>query len=207
MVAVVLGLAWLAWSLANARWPGSDIGHTPTQPIAFSHRLHVTELETGCAYCHPSADVSRYAGMPSAGTCMNCHQFVSAASQTVKDEVWAAAREDRDVRRVVSDAMRKLYRSLGLDEALQPLPETREAPIDWAEVTLFPDLAYFDHGAHARAGIECQDCHGEVETMEHTRQANDLSMGFCIECHRESNQTAVSGVAAEATLDCTGCHR
>lgn len=207
MIAAALSLALLGWAAADARWPGNDIGYTPAQPIAFSHRLHVAELEVGCTYCHSSTNAGRYAGMPSGSTCMNCHQFVSAASETVKSEIWAAAREGREVRRVVSDAMRELYKSQGLDESLQPIPGGNPVPIEWSEVTRFPDLAYYHHGAHARVGIECQECHGEVRTMERTRQAKNLSMGACVECHRESNRAGVNGEAVEASLDCVGCHR
>jgi hypothetical protein len=207
IAAAALGVALLGWAATDARWPGNDIGYTPAQPIAFSHRLHAAELEVDCAYCHSSSAAGRYAGMPSGSTCMNCHRFVSAASETVKKEIWAAAREARDVRRVVSDAMRVLYLSQGLDESLQPIPGANAEPIEWSEVTRFPDLAYFHHGAHARVGIECQECHGEVQTMERTRQAKHLSMGTCVECHRESNRNGVNGEAVEAILDCVGCHR
>ena len=192
-IAAALGLALLGWAAANTRWPGNDAGYMPEQPVPFSHRLHAGELEVGCSYCHSSADEGRYAGMPSASTCMNCHRFVSAASETVKSEIWAAAREGREVRRVVSDAVRALYLSQGLDSDLQPLPGTSPRPIAWSEVTRFPDLAYFHHGAHSRVGVECDECHGPVYEMERTFLAEDLSMGSCVDCYREANRSRSYG--------------
>ena len=147
----VATLALLAWVLAQWRLPGNDAGYTPVQPIAFSHRLHSTDLQINCLYCHAGADTARYAGMPAANVCMNCHRFVAAPTQAVKDEQWRAAREGRDVRRIVSDAMRTLYRAQGLDDALRPDPNVSPQPIAWVRVTQFPDFAYFDHGAHSRA--------------------------------------------------------
>lgn len=205
--ASALALALLAWAAADMRWPGNDVGYGPSQPIPFSHRLHAGELETGCAYCHSAAETDRYAGMPAGSTCMNCHRFVSAPAETVKNEIWAAASEGRKVRRVVSEAMRRLYLSQGLDESLEPAPGVNPAPIEWSEVTLFPDLAYFHHGAHSQVGVDCEQCHGQIDEMERTRLAKDLSMGACVDCHRESNRTGVNGQDVDATLECTGCHR
>jgi len=205
--ACAAALTLLAWVLAQWRLPGNDVGYTPVQPIPFSHRLHATELQVACLYCHTGADSGRHAGMPAANVCMNCHRFVSAPSQAVKDEHWRAAREGGAVRRVVSDAMRALYRTQGLDDALQVDPDLAPQPIAWTRVTQFPDFAYFDHGAHARVGIDCGQCHGDVQNFERTRQAQSLSMGSCVACHRNSNRDGVNGLAVQASLDCASCHR
>ena len=203
----VAALALLVWVLVHWRLPGNDAGYTPVQPIAFSHRVHSTDLQINCLYCHANANTARYAGMPAANVCMNCHRFVAAPTQAVKDEQWRAAREGRDVRRIVSEAMRTLYRAQGLDDALRPDPNVSPQPIAWVRVTQYPDFAYFDHGAHSRVGIECQRCHGEVQTFERTRQDQSLSMGSCVACHRESNRQGVNGMAVQASLDCVSCHR
>jgi hypothetical protein len=200
-------LALLGWTALGFRLPGNDVGYVPVQPIKFSHRLHSTDLQVACLYCHYSATTARYAGMPTVGICMNCHRFVAASSQSVKDEQWSAAREGRDVRRVVSDEVRKLYRAQGLDDALAVDPASVPRPIEWVRVTQFPDFAYFDHRAHARVSIECQLCHGEVQTFEHTRQEKSLSMGWCVECHRDANRHGVNGRSVRASLDCVSCHR
>lgn len=198
-------LVWVV--ISHWRTPGNDVGYAPAQPIAFSHRLHSKDLGIDCLYCHSGAGTARIAGMPAANVCMNCHRFVAAPSQAVKDEQWRAAQEGRDVRRVVSDAMRTLYRAQGLDERLQVDPTVTPAPIAWARATQFPDFAYFDHRAHTRVNIECSECHGDVATFERTRQAESLSMAFCISCHRRSNRDGVNGVAVQASLDCASCHR
>jgi hypothetical protein len=203
-----IALSALAWVLIVPwRMPGNDVGYAPVQPIAFSHRLHVQELEVDCLYCHSGAITARLAGIPAANICMNCHRFVAAPSQAVKDEQWQAAREGREVRRVVSEAMRELYRSQGLNERLEPMPGIVPTPMAWARVTQFPDFAYFDHRAHARVGVECRQCHGEVKTFGRTRQDSSLSMGFCVDCHERSNRDGVNGVAVQASTDCVGCHR
>jgi len=80
-------------------------------------------------------------------------------------------------------------------------------PIAWTRVHRFPDFAYFDHSRHvAVAGIQCQSCHGPVETMTRVRQVGSMSMGFCVDCHRKSGQP-VTGLAPSApSTDCTACH-
>jgi hypothetical protein len=145
--------------------------------------------------------------MPAADLCMSCHRFVSAPAQSVKDEHWRAARESRAVRRVVSEAMRQLYRMQGLDENLRPDASIEPMQLRWIRVTQFSDLAYFDHRAHARPRIECQRCHGEVQMFDRTVQIQEFSMGWCIACHRDSNRDGIDGQPVQASLDCASCHR
>jgi hypothetical protein len=58
-------------------------------------------------------------------------------------------------------------------------------PIRWAKVHLLPDYAYFSHQAHVHANVGCASCHGRMDQMEVVRQAEPLSMGWCLECHRD----------------------
>jgi len=77
--------------------------------------------------------------------------------------------------------------------------ENRE-PILWAKVNVIPDSAmvHFNHRAHARAGIECLACHGDVAAMTVAEPVRNVAdMGWCVECHREN----------EASDDCLACHR
>lgn len=77
-------------------------------------------------------------------------------------------------------------------------------PIAWTRVHRFPDHAYFDHSRHvAVAAIQCQSCHGPVETMTRVRQVGSMSMGFCLDCHRKSER---SGNGPAASTDCSTCH-
>jgi hypothetical protein len=137
---------------------------------------------------------------------MNCHRQVTAPWGAVRFEDELAAQENRKPQPVISPELRKLYDALGLDENFQPDPARQPHPIAWNRVYKLPDFAYFDHRPHVNAGVACQQCHGPVETMERVRQVGDLSMGWCVDCHRESNRTGVAGKAVNASVDCTACH-
>jgi mono/diheme cytochrome c family protein len=64
----------------------------------------------------------------------------------------------------------------------------REEPIEWVRVHNLPDLAYFNHAQHTNVGgLECKNCHGEIEKMEVVEQRSSLTMGWCIDCHRKTN--------------------
>jgi hypothetical protein len=71
-------------------------------------------------------------------------------------------------------------------EKLQPVRDswTTGRPIEWVKVHKVPDYAYFDHSAHITSGIGCESCHGNVREMEVVKQAESLSMGWCLDCHR-----------------------
>jgi hypothetical protein len=69
-----------------------------------------------------------------------------------------------------------------------------------------PDFVYFDHRAHITAAVRCQHCHGPVETMARVRQHETLSMGWCVNCHREANERGIAGKPVRASLDCVTCH-
>ena len=69
-----------------------------------------------------------------------------------------------------------------------------------------PDYVYFDHRAHVAAGVTCQKCHGPVESMERVRQFESLSMGWCVNCHREATENGIDGKTVHASTDCAACH-
>ena len=203
--ALVLGFASPAWHL-----PANQQDYEPMQPIAFSHRLHAGELNMACLYCHGAAEESRHAGIPATSTCMNCHRLVTAPVASVQAEDKLAQEEKRQPQRIVSPELQKLYDDLGLTlnqkQELVPAPEKQARPVPWIKVYNLPDFAYFDHRAHVRVGVTCQKCHGPVETMERVRQVGDLSMGWCVNCHRTSNQEGVNGTRVYASTDCVTCH-
>lgn len=205
-VAVVLvGLLTLD---AVGTWPlpGSQQGYEPAQPIAYSHRLHAGELQIDCLYCHFGAEMSRHAGIPAASVCMNCHEFVTAPLGALRGEDELARRENRQPREVVSPELAKVYAAMGLGKDRKPSPGTETRPVEWVKVHNLPDYVYFDHRAHVTAGVACQACHGPVETMERMRQARDLSMGWCVNCHRDATENGISGRAVDASVDCVTCH-
>ena len=206
LVGLTFNGAVLVPQLWNHRLPGNQQGYEPEQPIAFSHRLHAGELQISCVYCHTSAETSRHAGVPAASTCMNCHRFVTAPYGALLAESEEASKANRPPRRIVSSELQKLYDALGLDEKMQRDPTKTPQPIAWTKVHNLPAFAYFDHRAHVQAGVDCQRCHGLVPNMERMRQEQDLSMGWCVNCHREANREGMAGKPVKASTDCSTCH-
>jgi hypothetical protein len=184
--------------------PGNQEGYMPEQPIAFSHRLHAGSLEISCLYCHYSAVRSPHAGIPPASLCMNCHRLVTASRDATRAEEEKARLEDRPATRIISPELQELYKHLGLDDKLQPDPHKPPQPIRWVKVHNVPDYTRFDHRAHVHAGVACQECHGPVETMDQVRQVKDLSMGWCVNCHKEERNLGARKVTA--STDCATCH-
>lgn len=205
-VGLVLCLLALGPTLGTLRLPGNQQGYEPAQPVAYSHRLHAGELQMDCRYCHSGSDVSRHAGIPAAQVCMNCHRFVTAPWGAVKAEAEQAQSEGREPRRVVSPELQKLYDALGLGEDMQPAAGAKPRPIAWTRVHRLPDFVAFDHRAHAAGEVPCETCHGPVATMERMRQVSDLSMGWCISCHRQPGRFVVASRQLEPSLDCSACH-
>jgi hypothetical protein len=71
-------------------------------------------------------------------------------------------------------------------------------PIEWVRIHRLPDFAYFNHSIHVKKGVACQTCHGPVETMGRVTQANTLTMGWCLDCHRRSWPKAAERAAVAA---------
>lgn len=149
---------------------GVTTDYMPEQPIAFSHKIHAGDNGIDCNYCHTAARTSQTSGIPSANICMNCHANITSGTTTGTTEI------------------QKIYDAIGYD------PETRtyiegyeQKPIEWVQIHNLPDLAYFNHAQHVTVGkIECQECHGPVEEMDVVKQESDLTMGWCINCHRDT---------------------
>lgn len=133
---------------------GIQQGYAPTQPIAFSHKLHAGTYEIDCGYCHSGAYQGKSATIPSVNVCMNCHNNIKTQSPEIQ----------------------KLYTAIEDNK-----------PVEWVRIHNLPDLAYFNHSQHTIvAGLECTECHGPVEEMEVVKQYAPLTMGWCINCHRET---------------------
>jgi len=149
---------------------GVTTNYQPEQPIAFSHKIHAGDNGIDCNYCHSSARSSKTAGIPSTNVCMNCHANITSGSITGTAEI------------------QKIYNAIGYD------PETRkyiegyeQKPIAWVRIHNLPDLTYFNHSQHVSVGkLECQECHGPIEEMDVVKQESELTMGWCIDCHRET---------------------
>ncbi len=157
---------------------GVDQGYQPVQPIHFSHKIHSGDNKIDCKYCHSSARVSKHSGIPSVNICMNCHKSIYEYNGEVTDEY---SKEFYDAE------IQKIYAAAGWDDIDQQYTGETQ-PIKWVRIHNLPDFAYFNHSQHVSvAGIECQTCHGPVEEMEIMYQYSSLTMGWCINCHRETN--------------------
>lgn len=159
---------------------GVDQGYAPIQPIHYSHKIHAGENGIDCKYCHSSARVSKNAGIPSLNVCMNCHKTVSEFTGS-KDSTYVEYSKE-----FYTAEIQKLYDAVGWDKTAQKYTgKTR--PVKWVRIHNLPDFVYFNHSQHVTvAGIECQKCHGPVETYEIQKQFAPLTMGWCINCHRET---------------------
>lgn len=203
---ILLVVVSLVTALGRYRLPGNNEGYRPVQPIEYSHRVHAGELTIACLYCHPGAERSRNAGIPPASICMNCHKYVTASLGALREEERLAAEQGREPQPLISPALRPLYDALALDNSLVRDPSRQLQPIEWVKVHQLPDFAYFDHRPHVAVGVACQTCHGPVESMDRVRQYSDLTMGWCVNCHRESGGTRLAGLPVQPSLDCTTCH-
>ena len=203
---LLFSLILFASKFGSARLPGNQQGYEPVQPIAYSHRLHAGELKMDCLYCHSGATRSRHAGIPSGNICLNCHTQVKATFGEVRQEDELAAKENRKPRQVTSAELSKLYQGMGLNPQGEIKPEAVTKSISWTRIHNLPDFVYFDHRAHVSGGVACQTCHGPVESMERMRQFSTLSMGWCVNCHRESNLKGIQGRQVNASIDCATCH-
>ncbi|MES2780146.1 MAG: c-type cytochrome [Bacteroidota bacterium] len=152
---------------------GVQKGYAPVQPINYSHELHAGKYKINCLYCHSGADKSKQATIPSPSTCMNCHAHVTAS---------------KNYDGKVSPEIQKIYNAVGWDADKKAYdPAKTQTPIKWVRIHNLPDLAYFNHSQHVKVGkVECQACHGPIETMKVVSQQTSLQMGWCINCHREA---------------------
>jgi len=169
--------------------PLVSLPHAPRQPILFSHVIHAGSFQIACQYCHADARRSEYAGLPSVERCLGCHKIIGAQDNPEIAKIHGYAR--------------------------------RGQPIPWVRVFKVPEFSFFPHRPHVRFGLECQTCHGPIERMRVVgadtgpKLSDDLlrlvgfrpppralTMGWCVECHREQNATRGS----HAPLDCVICH-
>ena len=159
---------------------GIDQGYAPIQPIHYSHKIHAGANQIECKYCHSSARVSKHSGIPSLNVCMNCHEYIGEYNG--EEDL-----ENGYTKDFYTNEIKKLYNAVGWDEENQVYTGNTQ-PVKWIRIHNLPDFVYFNHAQHAQvAQIECQTCHGPVEEMEIMYQYSPLTMGWCIDCHRESN--------------------
>jgi len=178
---------------------GIQQGYAPAQPIAFSHKVHAGDFKIDCNYCHTGVRTSKNANIPSVNICMNCHSSIVKITGATE----------------LSTEIQKIYDA-----------KLNNTPIEWVRVHNLPDLAYFNHAQHFDVGgVTCQTCHGAVEEMEVVAQFANLTMGWCIDCHKTTAlntkengyydklvelhaETSKSPMAVEdiGGLECAKCH-
>ncbi|MCF8289862.1 MAG: c-type cytochrome [Chitinophagaceae bacterium] len=157
---------------------GVDQNYEPIQPIHYSHRIHAGSNGINCKYCHSAARVSKNAGIPSLNICMNCHKNIAEVSDTTATPEYSKAFYDGEIQ--------KLYKAVGWDKDNQKYTGKTE-PVKWVKIHNLPSFVYFNHSQHVTvAKIECQECHGPVQTYEIQKQFAPLTMGWCINCHRKT---------------------
>ncbi|MFL2585449.1 MAG: cytochrome c3 family protein [Parvicellaceae bacterium] len=173
--------------------------YQPSQPIAYSHKLHAGKMAIECKYCHHSAEKSKHAGIPSVNVCMNCHALVEEGPQYGTVEIGKIHK---------AAGWNKNKKAYNIDE----FGDRIEEPIVWNKAHNLPDHVFFSHSQHVHtntANIDCRQCHGPVQTytlgkVSTTEEVNAyaatdegmekgiiqltkplLTMGWCIECHNK----------------------
>lgn len=175
---------------------GRQQNYMPEQPIFYSHKVHAGVNQVSCLYCHGGAQDSKQAGIPSVNVCMNCHKSIKEYTGT--DPLVKA-----DGTKVDGTAeIQKLYayagwnpdtKSYNPDNNGDGVPDGAK-PIEWVKIHNLPDHVYFNHSQHVKVGQQaCQTCHGNIQEMPEVKQFADLSMGWCINCHRTTKVNFFNG--------------
>ena len=158
---------------------GRSKDYQPEQPIYYSHKVHAGVNQINCQYCHIGTYQGKQATLPSVNVCMNCHTAINE----YKGE--PLVKENGEIVDGTAE-IKKLYKYAGFTEG-QPWDATQAQPIEWIRIHNLPDHVYFNHAQHVNAGqVACQQCHGEIQNMGEVKQFSDLSMGWCVNCHRET---------------------
>lgn len=183
---VLLSLAGY-WIVNGGVQMGRQQNYMPAQPIFYSHKVHAGINQINCLYCHAGAEKSRQAMIPSANVCMNCHKQINEYTGTEKLITY----EGKEVNG--TEEIQKLYKAAGWDPVKKDYNRDANGnilstPIEWVKIHNLPDHVYFNHSQHVKVGeVQCQSCHGAVQDMDEVHQAADLSMGWCVNCHRQTN--------------------
>ncbi len=172
---VVAGYFLSQWAIGMGR----NKNYQPEQPIYYSHKVHAGTNQINCLYCHGGAYEGKHANIPSVNVCMNCHMTINEYKG--KD----IFKEDGS-KVNGTEQINNLYAAAGWDPAAKKYTGTGK-PIEWVKIHNLPDHVYFNHSQHTKAGkVQCQTCHGEITNMDEVYQFSELSMGWCVNCHRES---------------------
>ena len=145
-----------------------EIGYMPTQPGGgFNHQIHAGKLGMDCRYCHSKVESSTEANIPPVAVCYGCH---------AENHVQHTERQT-----TMTEFIRAAYQS--------------NTSIEWRRVHKLPDyVRNFPHTVHVNAGVSCFSCHGQIDGMPVVSQRESISMGWCLDCHRQSAEGQGEGV-------------
>jgi mono/diheme cytochrome c family protein len=211
---VLAALVFVGYTtVTNAVALGRQQDYAPDQPIKYSHALHAGKYQIECQYCHSAANEGKHSNIPSVNVCMNCHKNIQEGPEygrkeiakiysaiayspvdgeyfdtegQSKEEMLGKLKEylarDYDSEILTADQQKEL------DASFAEVKAMFNRPVEWVRIHNMPDHVYFNHAQHVNAGnIECQTCHGAIEEMVVVKQHAPLSMGWCINCHRNTN--------------------
>ena len=178
-LAIILFLVGGYFTTQGAMNLGRSKDYQPVQPIYYSHKVHAGVNQINCQYCHIGVYQGKQATIPSVNICMNCHMAIN--------EYKGEKMYTEDGKEVDGTAeIKKLYKYAGFVEG-KPWDANNAKPIEWVRIHNLPDHVYFNHAQHVKAGqVQCQTCHGEIQKMGEVKQFSNLSMGWCVNCHRET---------------------
>lgn len=185
LIALVLFVVGGYYVAKGAIGLGRQKGYAPTQPIYFSHKVHAGINQINCLYCHNGAWESKHAGIPTMNVCMNCHKVVT--EYTGGPEKYQIKDENGNTINGTAE-IQKLFQYAGYTPGpgAQWDPAKAKSP-EWIKIHNLPDHVYFNHAQHTRVGnVQCQTCHGNIQQMDKVSQQSELSMGWCVNCHRET---------------------
>ncbi|MDE3251655.1 MAG: c-type cytochrome [Bacteroidota bacterium] len=179
MITVVLFIIGGYLTSKGAQNLGRSQDYQPVQPIFYSHKVHAGINQINCQYCHIGVYQGKQATIPSVNICMNCHMAINEyAGEKLYTEDGTEVNGTEEIK--------KLYKYAGFEPG-QPWDASKAKPIEWARIHNLPDHVYFNHSQHVKVGkVQCQTCHGEIQKMDEVKQFASLGMGWCINCHRET---------------------
>ena len=182
MIAILLFIVGGFYVTKGAIGMQRQTDYQPVQPIFYSHKVHAGINQISCLYCHGNAWEGKTAAIPSVNVCMNCHKNITTYEKGPK-------LYDNNGKEINGSAeIAKLHTYAGFDPKNPNVWDPSKAkPIEWVRIHNLPDHVYFNHSQHIRAGnVQCQTCHGNIPEMDEVKQASELSMGWCINCHRDT---------------------
>jgi mono/diheme cytochrome c family protein len=188
-IAIILAFILAGYWIANGSIEmGRQQNYKPEQPIFYSHKVHAGINQINCLYCHAGAEKSKHAMVPSTNVCMNCHKQINEYTGEAEHPLYNEEGEKING----TEQIQLLYKYAGWDPAKKDYIRDEKGaiqatPIKWTKIHNLPDHVYFNHSQHVAVGkVPCQQCHGPIQEMDEVYQFSPLSMGWCINCHRQT---------------------